>query len=190
MSKLDVLDQFTKHRKDNKSTVFLYAILQLEDICKPLNTYLYLNQEEVHKDRYLFAMFNSSQEGYSKCKKQIEGHELWDFCLTDENGFDIHVFTLEKYFKYFDQILSGNYAAIETEFKLILGHENHPIAAIGMHPEEYHSNYCNAFGIPEPDLPIGTQLIQRPSIENETLNVSPDIMRQFDIARGVQIGVL
>jgi len=185
MSKFDVLEQFTKHRKDHKSTVFLYAILQFStEICKPLNTYLHLNEVKDYKDRYLFALFNPAQQGYSECKKAIEEHELWDFCLTDEDGYDLHVFTFEKYFQYFDQVMIGNYSEILTEFRLILGKANHPIAAIGMNPSQYHDSYVTELKIPAEQVPVGTQLIQKPKMEDETLMVSKIVINQFRTLRG------
>jgi len=185
MNKINVLDQFTKHRGDHKSMVFLYPILQIpEGTCKPLNSYLYLNNVVLYKDRYLFVMYHTAQEGYAECKKQIEENELWDFCISDGNGYDIHAFTFEKYFEYYDRVMIGDYASFDTNFKLILSKHNHPVSLIGMHPELYHEDYAAEFKIPVEQLPKGAQLVQKPNPEHETLRVNNEVVKHFLGIRG------
>jgi hypothetical protein len=179
MSKTNILEDFLKHRDENKSIIFLYSILQFsKDISNPMNTFLYINEVKSYKDRYLFVMYNESQYGYQDSKKEIESHELWDFCISDD-GYDIHVFTFEKYFKYYDQVVIGDYKNVEAPFKLILGRQSHPLALVAMNPEEYHEAFSEAFQIPIEDIKMDAQLISKPNPEQETLRVGEEVIKLF-----------
>lgn len=177
MTKEEVLDSFTKHRHDNKSMVFLYPLLQMpKHVAKPLNTYLYLNEVYDHPYKYLFALYHKDQENFKETMKFIKDHSLYDFDLKD-NGYVYKVFSLDQHAKHFDLVLAGQYHKIEGLYRMLLS--NHPLSIIGCNPEEYHANYIAGVETTEDLIPKGTQLLQSPDLDNETIAVSEKVFKEF-----------
>jgi len=180
MTKSKILEEFTKHRHDHKSYVFLYPLLQLpKTILKPLNTFLYLNKKEVYKYKYLFALYHESLEKIEEAMHIIEDNNFFDFKLTDRDGYIIVVFMLENHSIYFDKIMKGEYSKLEPLEKLLLNQAGHPIAAIGTNPQHFYRDYADDMDISESDIAEGANLINPPNMTTEILQVDKKVMSDF-----------
>lgn len=164
-----------------KSKLFLYPLLQLPKTHpNPLGTFLYTNPEnKIYEDRYLYLWYHISQKNYTKLKEDLLNHDLFDFLIEDEDGFVLFIMTFEQHKETFDLILNGQYHKIVNPYKLILELLENPVVSLALNPKLFHKQLINELRVSEEELPLGTQVIDRPNKQKETLMISPEIWNKI-----------
>lgn len=156
----------------NKSSIFLYPLLQLAPDIKPIETYLGF---EGFEDRsILVCLFHISMERFPVHLKSMEKHPMFDLHISDDDyHYVIFDFTLTP--KVYNAVKTGNYSTIDGNARTILTLKGGQMVQLGLNPEAFYHQFAEQFEHPIELVQANVELVSPPDIQNEYLHINNKI---------------
>lgn len=170
---IELLDQIKAYIQ--KSRAFIWPLLKID--ASPLETYLrFGNVIPSSSDRLLIALFYNQNPDYLNKKYLIEKNKYYDFTFSDKD-FDYVVFNCNSIKDDYDKIIAGEYSKLSngSAFYLFTTSKNKTVIA-AVNPNNYYQEYEAVLDLPKDSLK-NKELLQKPRLEEETINVSQKVLK-------------
>ena len=178
MSKYSI-DTLSKFKDVNKSTIFLYTLLQIKSNAVPAGTYMGVNGCSIFKDMNLICLFHVGQEDFYEVDKELIAHSQFDVKVEDSDGFCYYVMDFSTLPAIYNAVKKGRYSKLSINAKTAITFTDHPLGLIGVSPELYYDEFSEKLNISVEQLKRKGELLEPPNQENETLNLSKDMQERF-----------
>lgn len=179
MSK-DSIDTLSKFKDVNKSTIFLYTLLKINNSLEPIGTYMAIENCSIHQDMNLICMFHKKQEGFVKLNVELESHLQFDYYVDDVEGYRYYIMDFSMIPNIYDAIKNGEYSTLPKRAKDVININGHPVGVIGVNPTSYYDEFSDEFNISISTLREKVELLDPPNLTNETLTVSEKLLEEFE----------
>ena len=138
----DSIYDLLKYKDVNKSTIFLYALLQVKnkDI-EPAGTYMGIEGCSIHGDMNLICLFHGEQEGFELIDRELRTQKQFSFCRDDTDGFRYYVMDFSRMYAIYKSIEDGRYSELSKNAKTIIMFTDHPVGLMGVSPESYYQEF-------------------------------------------------
>lgn len=152
-----------------KSTMFLYPLLNLPATIQPVNTYMFI-QGFVMNDGYsMVCLLNRTSKTFQDDLNQMRRNKYFDINLTDDD-FEIVIFDMSSLKDDYNKIYNGTYSELSREAAILITYHNrtkYPLAVVALRPDEHYQKMADILST-IPEL-IPNQLVTSPDNIKETL---------------------
>jgi hypothetical protein len=137
MNKATVIEKLLTHRDDAKSKIFLYPLLQLpKSAPAPIGTYLKIEGVDFNASKKPLVCLYHKDSLKLADRNALAQNRFFDFSITDDE-YEFIFFDFQSVSHIYDTILNGQYTKLSLNSKFVIAKQEHPIADIAIHPENY-----------------------------------------------------
>lgn len=174
--RIDFVTELQKLKDTSTGLLFLYPILQINPIVKPLG--VYMGFESVETDNLLVLLFHENQSSVIKNQlKSLVEHDLFMIKYEDD-GYIYMLFEFLKYDVFYKKIKTGSYSTVRYDYKLLITESNNPLAKMALYPEEHYEALSEDLEIDIEVLIAGKELVPPPA-EKDYLWISKNLCKQI-----------
>lgn len=161
-----------------KSTMFLWPMLNFGNGVKPLATYMLINDVEYSKPT-LIALFLNKGSNYKNVKSAIMKHECFEY-MNSEDMYDYYLFNMEKFHHDYLLVVNGKYSHLSAEAKaLILFNTDTILVNAALYPSSYYEMYKDELEI-NINEKEGPELLDLPDFHgNEKISLPKALTSKF-----------
>jgi hypothetical protein len=178
--------RFLNKKYFQKSTFFLYPLLNIPKTILPKNTYITWEDTYGIDDLVFICKFDkfNSETQIKTEKVHLKGHPLLKETMTLEDGGTIYFFKFEKYSKLWHNFVNGKYSKISKNHKLEIikfykkGSFTGTLIKSYLFPEDYYADYAELLNVPLEVLMESGELADAPDLKQENLNLKSLIKKQ------------
>ena len=175
----ELVKHLVKFKDVNKSTIFLYAMLQLKTkAVEPIGTYLNIKDCSIYKDMNLICMFHKQQKGFETIDQELRTHTLFDFYVDDTESYRYYIMDFSTISGIYKAVVEGKYSELTSNAKQVINITGHPVGVIGVNPQLYYEEFSEEFNVSIEKLRSDIELLGKPDEQNETLSL-PDNVKQL-----------
>jgi hypothetical protein len=175
----DSIDDLSKYKDVNKSTIFLYSLLQVKSEIEPEGTYMNIDDCDIGQNMNLICLFYTDQEGFEFLDKQLRDHKQFSFLRDDRDGFRYYVMDFSMHYAIYKSVEQGRYSELPNNSKTVIMFSDHPIGRMGVSPESYYQEFSDNLEVSIEELKEKGEIISPPDEENETLVLPSDMTELF-----------
>lgn len=171
-NELDILKEYSQ-----KSTLFLFPLLNVKANIKPLGTYFGIHGFN-NGNNNLICMYYNKEKDYQNLKNSLQYLDEFEVYVT-EGDYDIFVFNMSNIGDNYTKIINGSYSKIDQGLKIkITCKDTKSMAVKGLYPEQFYSDYAEWLEIPVEQI-TGNELLSSPDLSAETLTVAKSVLEEL-----------
>lgn len=172
-----ILNEIQKCKGFNKSSLFLYPLMGLNDAIKPLNTYL--GFANVNIGCSLVMLFHKTQPDYSKWVNELTRHQFFDYTI-EEDDYIYYVYNLSAIENTYNCIKRGHYSKIEPSVKTLLNIKDQPLVHIAINPELFYDALAEQLQCSVEQLRINVEIITAPNPDEEYIHINSKLVEEIN----------